>query len=295
MNNKMFKQNLNNQRERFVKVFNDTLDYIKENSTLTRSVQDSRVFCSYYLNQSFGSNPAKRQNVYLNNVFVTKNKTLEAAIKLHKKYKTKQIAVLNFASATTPGGGVTKGSSAQEESLCRCSTLYHCLNWTKSWNLFYNPHKQNLSALHNNDIIYNHYVTICKSDDGNYIRLPEKDFVTIDVITCAAPNLREKPSNQYNSYGKEIEAVNISDDELYNIHLDRARCILNSALLEGAEILVLGAFGCGAFRNNPYIVAKAYKEALKDYADKFIEIEFAVYCKSYEDENYKAFKQVFGE
>lgn len=290
-----FKQNLENQRERFVKVFNDTLDYIKENSKLSRSVEDSRIHSTYYLNQTLGSEPSKKEKVYFNNVFVTKNKTFEAAIKLHKEYPSHEIAVLNFASATTPGGGVTKGSSAQEESLCRCSTLYHCLNWKKSWDLFYNPHRTELSPLHNNDIIYNHYVTICKSDDGNYTRLPEKDFVTVDVITCAAPNLREKPSNQYNSYGKEMEAISISDDELYKIHLDRARCILNAAVLEGAEILVLGAFGCGAFKNNPYIVAKAYKEALKDYINKFVEIEFAIYCKSYEDENYKAFKEVFGE
>lgn len=289
-----FKQNLNNQRERFIKVFNDTLDYIKTNKFLNRSVLESTEDTAFFFNQSFNAVPSKKQITYFNNVFVTKNKTFEAAFKLRKEYPAHRIAVLNFASATTPGGGVTKGSSAQEESLCRCSTLYPCINTKAAWGMFYNPHRKSGTPLHNNDIIYTPNVIICKTDDGNYTRLAEKDFVKVDVITCAAPNLREKPRNDFN-HESSTETVSITDDELYNLHLSRARAILNAASMQGAEILVLGAFGCGAFKNNPNIVAKAYKEALKDYVNKFKEIEFAIYCKEYETENYEAFVKVFGE
>lgn len=286
-------KNLNKQRENLVAVFNDTLDFIKNNEKLSDGVQDSIAYTKIYTEWKSDSEPSTRSHVYFNNIFITKNKTFEAAMNLRKEYSTEKIAVLNFASATTPGGGVTKGSSAQEESLCRCSTLYPCLNSKSCWDTFYNPHRTESNPLHNDDIIYTPHVTICKSDDGNYTRLSENQFVTVDVITCAAPNLREKPNNQYNSYYGNVDSASITDEELYKIHLVRARCILNVAAMEGAEVLVLGAFGCGAFKNNPHVVARAYKEALKDYANKFKEIEFAIYCRGYETENYDAFVKEF--
>ena len=60
---------------------------------------------------------------------VSKKRTLEAA----SCYKGMKTAVLNFASAVNPGGGVTKGASAQEEALCRCSSLYFNLNERSMW------------------------------------------------------------------------------------------------------------------------------------------------------------------
>lgn len=285
----------NSRREEMVRVFNDTLLYIEENATLGASLAKSREGTVFYTDMKADTTPSKKGDVYLNNVFVTGNRTFEAAIELSRVYPKHRIAVLNFASAANPGGGVRNGSSAQEESLCRCSTLYPCLDTDRAWKEFYSPHRKNPSPLHNNDIIYTPSVTICKSDDGRFTRLPEDDFVDVDVITCAAPNLRERPSNQYNNYGMDLDAANISDETLYGIHLERARCILNVAKEHGAKVLVLGAFGCGAFRNDPHVVARAYREALKDYAGDFVEIEFAIYCRSYEDENYKAFDDVFCE
>ena len=56
--------------------------------------------------------------------------------------------------------------------------------------------------------------------------------------------------------------------------------------------LVLGAFGCGAFKNNPEVVAKAYKEVLKEFDGYFENIEFAIYCSKYDTQNYIIFKKV---
>jgi len=286
-----FKQNLNNQRERFKKVFQDTMDFIKENPILKSATENSINQTGLYLKEEMYGGPALKDRA-LNNVFVTKSKTLEAALRHHKENPSNKIAILNFASATNPGGGVTSGSAAQEESICRCTNLYPCLNTKRNWENFYTPNRQAGDPLHKDDLIYTPGIIICKSDDGEFRRFRNDEFVTIDVITCAAPNLRENPNNSFNQEGTN-SAVKLSDEELYSLHLKRARCILKAAELERVDVLILGAFGCGAFRNDPRIVAKAYKEALKDYTFCFKEIEFAIYCRQYETENYDAFKEAF--
>ena len=115
-------------------------------------------------------------------------------------------------------------------------------------------------------------------------------FIKVDVLTCAAPNLREKPGNLYNFDGDT--SIKVSDDELYQIHTKRAKRILDVAIINNIDILVLGAFGCGAFKNSPCVVAKAYKDILKEYKSYFDLIEFAIFTNEYNKENYLAFKIV---
>ena len=129
-------------------------------------------------------------------IVVSPKRTFEAARAYAGKMKT---CVLNFASATNPGGGVVNGSSAQEEALCRCSTLYFNLNVREMWNGFYAPHRAAHDPLHNDDIIYTPGVVVFKSDTTFPKTMPETDWYEVNVITCAAPNLREKPSNRMNS------------------------------------------------------------------------------------------------
>ena len=132
---------------------------------------------------------------------------------------------------------------------------------------------------------------ICKTDDAYPERMEEKDWVIVDVITCAAPNLRRRPGNIHNpEYGT---VKTISPEELYRLHLQRAKHILHVAAVNGADTLVLGAFGCGAFRNDPQVVAKAYADALPEYKEYFRLIEFAVYCQPREIGNYDAFCRAF--
>lgn len=85
----------------------------------------------------------------------------------------------------------------------------------------------------------------------------------------------------------------ITDKEVLQLHEKRLRRILDVALSEGNQVVILGAFGCGAFANNPMIVARAAKNVVEDYRYAFKVIEFAVYCSPRDMENYKIFERTF--
>lgn len=272
---------------RLAGVFVDTRAFFIENETLAAAVRYSTEHTQYYPADAYP--PIGRQADAAASVTVSRRKTFEAAVLFKAQHPHSTVTVLNFASATNPGGGVRNGSSAQEESLCRCSTLYPALDQPRLWNDYYLPNRASGDVLHTDACIYSPGVVICKTDEAFPQRMPERDFVTVDVITCAAPNLRREPANAHNP--GDGDAVQISARELYDLHLRRARHILHIAAANGTDILVLGAFGCGAFCNDPNVVAQAYADALQDYARYFLQIDFAIYCREWETENYDAFRQ----
>ena len=232
--------------------------------------------------------PTPELNIYKKaNVVVSKKRTYEAA----KAYKGNHVAVHNFASATNPGGGVVNGAGAQEECLCRCSNLYFCLNTPDMWGMFYTPHRAAHDPIHNDDIIYTPNIVVFKTDTDRPELMERDDWYIVDVITCEAPNLREKPSNRYNS-GDGTRAVTLSDRELQVIHEKRLRRMLDSAVMNHADTVILGAFGCGAFCNEPQVVATAAANVVRDYMYAFKNIEFAVYCRPSDDSNYRVFNSV---
>lgn len=251
-------------REENVLIFQDTERLSKTNGKLNTDLKASASGQKLILetdalektNLNIYDEPAK--------VIVSKKRTFEAA----KAYRDNKVAVHNFASASNPGGGVVRGSTAQEECLCRCSYLYLCLNSPDMWDGFYTPHKQARNPLHNDDIIYTPEVTVFKSDTNNPALLPENEWYKVNVITCAAPNLRAMPSNKHNT-GDGKKAAKISDKEMLEIHEKRLRRILDVAVSEGNDTVILGAFGCGAFMNKANIVAYAAKNVIKDYMHAF--------------------------
>ena len=273
-------------RDENVKVFQDLKKIINEDKSVQSAIASSIE------NQVF---IAETDDVKINiptesrpcSISVTKNKSMEAASNYADGKK--RIAVLNFASATTPGGGVTKGSSAQEECLCRVSTLYDCISNADMFEKFYKPHRDELNALHNDDIIYTPNVLVLKNDD--YITYDPLDRYYVDIITCAAPNLRERPSNGFNS-GDGNRAVKISDSELEKIHIKRGRKILEAATANKNEVVILGAFGCDAFMNKPEVVANAYKQIIEEFKNAFETIEFAVYCSPRDESNFRIFSDI---
>jgi len=281
-------------REKLVEIFEDTLNMIQENAALKKAVEVSLQGTKLYregdpveiagvvgetgdatsLDLGLGidtTNPAACM------VSVTRHRTFEAAQKLRAKYPGKRIAVLNFASATSPGGGVTDGAHAQEECLCRCSTLYPVLNSELFIKNYYRFHRKRSDHLYTDACIYAPNIAVIKSDIEEPKRLPKKDWTMVDVITCAAPNLWFDPKS-------------LSAEEQLELHLKRGEQVIKVALANKADILVLGAFGCGAFRNDPRVVAKAYRQLIEKYKNCFAAVEFAVYCNQYSLANYEAFK-----
>ena len=274
-------------KKELISVFNDTMDFVttKFSGPTLRAQMSTRIISDPedFRGEKYYDDPAI--------IKVTNRDTFTAA----KEYaniinSTNEgfVGVLNFASSTNPGGGVTKGSTAQEECLCRCSNLYLTLYQEKCIREYYNINKKYMSNLGSDAIIYSRNVYVFK--DKDYNMLPVEDRFYVDVLTCAAPNLRENPRNQYNSDASE-EKLTLTDEELYNIHVKRARNILNVAIKNEDDYLILGAFGCGAFRNNPEIVAKAYKDVLQDYMYCFKVIDFAIIDGKYSN-NYEIFKRI---
>lgn len=222
------------------------------------------------------------------NITVSRKRTLEAASDYARAGK--KVCVLNFASASNPGGGVKNGSSAQEEAICRCSTLYSSLIQNEMWGGFYGPHRNSGDPLHNDDCIYTPGVVVFKTDTNYPKAMPQSDWYSVNVITCAAPNLREKPSNSMNYDGST--AVKISDADLKKLHEKRMERILSIAALNGNDVVILGAFGCGAFMNPPEVVADGMIPAIEKYRECFETIELAVYCSPRDDTNFRVFDRV---
>lgn len=275
-----------NKRERNVEVFNDTLDVIKNSEKLTKSLEETLKNQKLILaNEKIENKCNDRADD--SKVVLSKKRTLEAA----SAYKGKKVCVLNFASATNPGGGVTRGSNAQEECICRCTDLYLCLNTDEFMDKFYGRHRKACNPIYNDDIIYSPDVDVIKTDTVDPKLMDENDWFKINVLTCAAPNLRVAPSNEMNPDSGD-KPVKLSDEEYVKILESRVRKIFEVASSFNNDVLILGAFGCGAFQNPPHLVAKVFNEVMQDYIKKFEVIEYAVFCRDFETKNYDEFKKV---
>lgn len=282
-----------NIKEKNVEVFADTKRLCENNNCLINAILKSRN-SQYIVQESETFQAAKEQRFKEPvTIVVSQKRSLEAA----KQYASQKVCVHNFASATNPGGGVLKGSSAQEEAICRCSTLYFNISESSIVSRYHDLHKKMLidgtmDVTYNDDCIYTPEVVVFKSDIGIPKVLRECDWYNVDIITCAAPNLRNDPSNDMNP-NSGVKKVKFTDEELRNLHIKRMRRILDIAKAEKEDVVILGAFGCGAFYNPPHVVAEAMKIVVKEYQYDFKTIEFAVFCTPKDMKNYEVFKKMF--
>ena len=184
---------------------------------------------------------------------------------------TSKTAVLNFSSYKNPGGGFLAGSRAQEECLCHESFLYNVLK--EFQNSFYDKNCIDKNkGLYTNKGMY--------SPDIYFIR--DDKTVKCDVITCAAPNKTTAQKYQ-----------NVSEDENYGALSSRVKFVLDIAALNNVDTLILGAYGCGVFGQDPYEVADLFKVFLRKYHTCFKKVIFAI--PEGKDGNLKAFQEIFAK
>lgn len=202
-------------------------------------------------------------------------------------------AVLNFASAGHPGGGVQTGARAQEETICRRSTLTRSIfsmdaKYASQYGypLFDGNHYPLTKSL-DFSMIYTPEVTVFREAGQDYT-LMEQPF-NVAVITNAALNLGGRHVLRLTPDGH-------MPDEAKSITRNKIRAILRVGLIKGHDSLVLGAFGCGAFHNPPEEMAQLFKEILKEpeFIDRYRLILFAI-LSDHNDKsgNFQAFERVF--
>ena len=253
-----------------IAVFNDTSKHCCSDPVLMRSIENTKK--GQFITESSSDLPEPPSEHRFKNkadIIISPKRTFQAA----QAHKGKKTCVLNFANSTHPGGGVRNGARAQEECLCRCSTLYFALTDDMPIEKFYHKHRnminrRQMDSTYNDDCIYSPDITVFKTDTPSPQFIEnEAERYNVDVITCAAPNLHP-------FYG----SANIGRDRLSEIHKIRARHILDTARSQNTDVMILGAFGCGAFKNPPEVVAEAYNEVIRDYLYDFETIEFAIVC-----------------
>lgn len=184
---------------------------------------------------------------------------------------------LNFANAHHAGGGFMLGANAQEEALCRCSTLYASITSAAASEM-YRYNNTHLHPTESDYMLLSQEVCVFRDEKCNLLKEP---FSTA-VITAPAPNRRGA-------------AVFTSKKVLEQTFLRRTAIILRAAVHYGYRNLVLGAWGCGAFGNDPKMVADCFRQVLAqdDLAMYFDTVCFAVYGSD-NSKNYLAFQAVFG-
>lgn len=186
------------------------------------------------------------------------------------------VALLNFASAREPGGGFLRGARAQEEDLCRCGGLYSCIEKVTA---YYDINRANRSALYTDHQIYSRGVPFFRTaENAPFLETP----YLASVITAPAPN---------------AGAIHPAEAALIRSTFERRwRDVLLIAAHHRHRTLVLGAWGCGAFRNDPEMAAETVAGWLvaPRFAGAFDRVVFAIPSFGRSAANLAVFRRVLG-
>ncbi|MGX1885096.1 TIGR02452 family protein [Streptomyces sp. NPDC055287] len=208
---------------------------------------------------------------------VTAESSLQAARRLNGA-RPGPVVVLNFASARNPGGGYLNGAQAQEEALCRASALYATLLRAPG---FYAHHRADRSPFYSDRVIHSPGVPVFRDDRGALLAAP----YTVGFLTSPAPNAGVIRSREPGE-AHRIPAALVA----------RAGRVLETAAACGYRRLVLGAWGCGVFMNDPAAVAGAFHAHLTGegrFSGHFDEVVFGVLDRTREASVLNAFRTVF--
>lgn len=210
---------------------------------------------------------------------VVNSTTLAAARSLVEEDATRDVLCLNFASAKNAGGGFLNGSQAQEESLARATGLYACISPVRG---YYDANKMSGTALYTHHMIYSPRVPVFRDDDDQLLAEP----YLASMLTAPACNAGAMRKNAPKRGGSLAEVM-----------AERIERLLAVAALHGHETLVLGAWGCGVFRNDPAHVAGWFYDQLTSNprcVGMFRTVVFAVLDTSAHGGTIRPFTERFG-
>jgi len=208
---------------------------------------------------------------------VTAETTQQAARRLVGQEQEMDLVLLNFASARNAGGGFLGGARAQEEELSRCSGLYPCLLTQPD---YYTYNRRRKTLLYSDHIIYSPGVPFFREHSDHLLERPFR----CAVITSPAPNAGEV-------LRRDAEAVPAIEAALRL----RAGKVLAVAAHHGHRAVLLGAWGCGVFRNHAPTVADAFGRWLADprFLGSFDRVVFAIPGRAFGGANLRAFEERF--
>ena len=216
----------------------------------------------------------KKNTGNIPNIQIVDTDTVSALFMIKDIFNKNSTGILNFASYKHPGGMFLKGSTAQEEALCHESILYNVLY--KFNDSYYKENREKYKTVGNyysNRGIYSPMVLFMHNDKNTFT----------NVITVASPNKRYNP---YHFIDRNINSQSLDS---------RIKFILDIAEDNNLKTFILGAFGCGVFKQDPKEVASIFKKYLLSRFYNFENIIFAIpYGNNYE-EFVKVFKDtLFG-
>ena len=198
--------------------------------------------------------------------------TLSAVLRLANREST-GVGVLNFASARNPGGGFLNGALAQEESLAVASSLYESqLRCSR----YYEANRAFRSMVYTDSAIWSPDVVFFRNDTGALLESP----VVASVLTLPAVNF-----GQVLAKGEDAESAKRAMKR-------RMKIALATFADHACEVVVLGAYGCGVFRNDPVDVATWWDELLAQYGGCFRRVVFAVLDRTPGRKTMAAFEMV---
>ena len=251
-------------KEERISVFKDTTEKVMQNWHDMFSHEDEMLKGTKFYSKAVGINHAELKKYESPEISVVDNDCLYAAEELVKQGL--KPAVLNMASFHTPGGGVERGSSAQEESIFRRTNIFRSLYQFHS--VGENYHIKQLEERYPLEMhygaIYTPNVTVFKSAENDGCKLLDNPF-DIDVITIAAVRKPELENGKLPAWVTDILKIKI-------------RQMFDIALENGNDSLVLSAFGCGAYGTPPKEMARLFHEVLdsEKYKGVFNKIVFAI-------------------
>lgn len=182
--------------------------------------------------------------------------TVSAVLSLRSEGVRGEIIALNFANAMFAGGGYRFGGDAQEESLCRCSLLYHALLPHRE---FYWRHRLRPSPLYSDRMLLSPGVPIIRSMDGSLLEEPQ----SCTFLTCAAVNRR---------FARLLFFREKTITEAMRARVDGILCAMAR---RKPEAVVLGAFGCGSFGNRREVVLPMIEDAVNRFLPRETAVVFA--------------------